>query len=143
VLAAKNLSVYSKTCLSTWKANSPTVSLRGIPFLLKLREAGFSIWPFESVCWPCVIEIYPRVLTGEVNKGKRGERERYLREHFPELNGSQRQSAASSEDAFDAAVSAMVMSMCLTDPLLQLPAVRDEPTRLEGKIWTPDNFSRP
>ena len=44
-----------------------TGSLRGMPVLERLRDAGFSVWPFDAPRWPCVIEIYPRLLTGPVS----------------------------------------------------------------------------
>ncbi|MFP5389572.1 MAG: hypothetical protein ACLGG5_09790, partial [Thermoleophilia bacterium] len=39
-----------------------------MPHLLTLARNGFGIWPF-SEGWPRVVEIYPRALTGPVNKG--------------------------------------------------------------------------
>ena len=36
-----------------------TGSIRGMPLLLRLREAGFAIWPFHEGS-PRVVEIYPR-----------------------------------------------------------------------------------
>lgn len=60
-----------------------TGSVRGMPHLLLLAKNGFGIWPF-SEGWPRVVEIYPRALTGPVNKGKWSARHDYLVEHFPE-----------------------------------------------------------
>ncbi len=46
-----------------------TGSLRAIPYLLQLHEAGFRIWPFESAALdnkrsqPLVVEMYARLLT--------------------------------------------------------------------------------
>jgi hypothetical protein len=34
-------------------------SIRGMPILHRLREAGFSVWPFDEARWPLVIELYP------------------------------------------------------------------------------------
>lgn len=51
-----------------------TGSLRGMPILKRLRDAGFAVWPFDAPRWPCVVEIYPRLLTGAVNKGSAGAR---------------------------------------------------------------------
>lgn len=45
-----------------------TGSLRGMPILHRLTTAGFSVWPFDPPGWPLIIEIYPRLLTGPVNK---------------------------------------------------------------------------
>ena len=105
-----------------------TGSLRGWPVLRRLRAAGFAIWPFDPPRLPMAVEIFPRLLTGPVIKSRREARERYLRERGwpPE--------AAVSEDAFDAAVSALVMSAhCAA--LAALPAEPDPAIRREGRIW--------
>jgi hypothetical protein len=106
-----------------------TGSLRGWPVLRRLREAGFAVWPFDPPRLPAVVEIFPRLLTGPVVKSRRDARERYLasRAWPPE--------AAVSEDAFDAAVSALVMS-AHTASLATLPAEPDAQMRREGRIWS-------
>jgi len=112
-----------------------TGSVRGMPHLLTLAKAGFGIWPF-SEGWPCVVEIYPRALTGAVNKGRWSARHRYLLERFPEQPGELLERAAGSEDAFDAAVSALVMSEYEAE-LRALAPPADPTERVEGKIWRP------
>ena len=113
-----------------------TGSIRGIPHLATLREKGFSIWPFHEVQNPLAIEIYPRLLTGSVNKADFDEREAYLAEHCPEIDDTFACKAASSEDAFDAAVSAVVMSRHL-DELSTLIKSREDTDLIEGRIWWP------
>ncbi len=114
-----------------------TSSLRGMPALLRLRDGGFAIWPFEEPALPLVVEIWPRLLTGPVVKSDPEERERYLRELGPGMiAGALADLAGASEDAFDAAVSAVVMSahgQCFAS--LGLPA--SPLARLEGEIWVP------
>ena len=61
----------------------------------------------------------------------------YLWEAFPELTQAMVDVAASSEDAFDAAVSAMVMSQCASD-LGALERASDSQVLLEGAIWWPE-----
>ena len=113
-----------------------TGSIRGMPYLAKLAEAGFSIWPFHGVRAPLVIEIYPRLLTGPVNRSDFDERERYLAEQCPEIDCEFACKAASSEDAFDAAVSAVVMSRHMKD--IGAPTASQDPAELmEGRIWWP------
>lgn len=112
-----------------------TGSVRGMPHLLTLAKAGFGIWPF-SKGWPCVVGIYPRALTGPVNKGRWSARHRYLLERFPEQPGELLERAAGSEDAFDAAVSALVMSEYEAE-LRALAPPADPTERVEGKIWRP------
>ena len=111
-------------------------SIRGIPHLTTLQEKGFSIWPFREAQIPLVIEIYPRLLTGAVNKTKFDEREAYLAKWCPEVNDRLACKASSSEDAFDAAVSAVVMSRHL-DEISALTASREDNYLIEGKIWWP------
>jgi hypothetical protein len=113
-----------------------TGSVRGWPLLRRLRDAGLHIWPFDPPALPVVVEIYPRSLTGPVNKSNAGARRRYLCDRFPDLPGRLAETAAASEDAFDAAVSALVMAQH-APLLLHLPAVTDAASRLEGVIWHP------
>ena len=114
-----------------------TGSVRGFPVLRQLRHAGFAIWPFDEPARPPVaIEIYPRVLTGAVVKSSPAARRAYLDARLPELAPPFRDVASSSEDAFDAAVSAVVMSRH-TPELSALPAVHDPVIRREGCVWMP------
>jgi hypothetical protein len=80
-----------------------TGSLRGLPLLVRLRAAGFAIWPFDAPRPPTVVEIYPRLFTGPLVKGRREAREEYGRRHGlpPEV--------ALTEDSLDAAVSALAL----------------------------------
>jgi hypothetical protein len=107
-------------------------SLYGMQALHRLAGAGFRIWPFDPPALPLVVEIFPRVLTGPVRKNSPSERERYL--GAVPMRPDLRRLAAASEDAFDAAISAVVMAAGV-DELRALP---DEPGYvLEGKIWRP------
>jgi hypothetical protein len=113
-----------------------TGSLRGLPFLKQLHDAGFSIWPFDPPGWPMVVEIYPRLLTGPMVKSRKEGRLMYLRRVSDDMSEEMRTIAASSEDAFDAAVSAVVMAQEV-DRLSQLMRTTDPVLRLEGIIWYP------
>lgn len=113
-----------------------TGSVRGMPHLSTLAENGFGIWPF-SEGWPRVVEIYPRVLTGPVNKGRWSARHDYLVERFPAQPRDLLERAAGSEDAFDAAVSALVMSEHEAG-LGDLGPPADPAYGIEGKIWRPE-----
>jgi hypothetical protein len=111
-----------------------TGSIRGMPWLSELTRAGFSVWPFHGPNPPLVVEIWPRLLTGAVVKSDPQQRQRYLETMadvcVPEGLAAV---AASSEDAFDAAVSALVMSRC-SDELSQLQQATDPEALLEGEI---------
>ncbi len=111
-----------------------TGSLRGMPQLRRLAEAGFSVWPFEEPGWPRVVEIYPAVFTAGVRKSRRAQRiGRLAREPF--VPSVLRERAGSREDAFDAAVSALAMSGHVSE-LEDLPSAQGE-ERIEGAIWRP------
>jgi hypothetical protein len=114
-----------------------TGSLRGMPLLHSMHTAGARIWPFTaSHTWPLLVEIYPRLLTGSVRKSDRVARAELLARLYPHLEPDHRRLATESDDAFDAAVSALVMVEHLAD-LGALPPEGDEILRLEGRIWHP------
>lgn len=114
-----------------------TGSVRGFPALARLRAAGFAIWPFDAPARPPVaVEIYPRACTGAVVKSDPAARTTYLDERFRDLPGELRDLAVASDDAFDAAVSALVMSRHEPE-LRSLPEPDDPIARREGWVWTP------
>jgi hypothetical protein len=115
-----------------------TGSIRGMPHLTTLADHGFSIWPFDASGWPRVIEIYPRALTGPVNKSRWADRHAYLHTRFPEQPPELLERAAGSEDAFDAAASALMMARH-EDELANLSATDDPFHAIEGAIWRPGN----
>jgi hypothetical protein len=114
-----------------------TGSLRGMPVLKTLRQNGFSIWPFDTPRAPLVIEIYPRILTGKIRKSNHQALRRFLSDsRFNHLPMDWRETSASCEDAFDAAISAWQMHQKVDQlrSLTQATALQD---LLEGTIWTP------
>ena len=115
-----------------------TGSLRGMEHLADLADAGFSIWPFDAPGWPRVVEIYPRLFTPGLVKRRHRERLHWLRQRFPEQDRGLIERAAGSEDALDAAASALVMwrHAGAIEALAELD--QDAPERLEGAIWRPD-----
>jgi hypothetical protein len=114
-----------------------TGSLRGMPYLCELQDAGFAIWPFDAARLPLVVEIYPRVLTGRVDKSSAVARALYLQARLRSEPRALLDLAAASEDAFDAAVSAACMQRFARD-FARLPRVpRTALDRIEGRIWTP------
>ena len=113
-----------------------TGSLRGMPFLADLSGAGFGIWPFDPPTKSTVVEIYPRLLTGPVNKASRQQRERYLAQSRWSITPSFAASIVGSDDAFDAAISALVMNEHGTD-LRSLGPTTDPVMLLEGDVWRP------
>ena len=115
-----------------------TGSLRGLPVLDGLQRAGANVWPFTPAGWPLVVEIYPRVLTGPVRKSDARARAELLDRRYPALDVEHRAAAVGSEDAFDAAVSALVMLEHRAELALGwLEPATDPEIRLEGRIWHP------
>ena len=110
--------------------------IRGASTLLALRASGVAVFPFESPRLPMAVEIFPRVFYGAaVKKSSATERERLLRGYQECMSEDQFRAACRSDDAFDAAVSALEM-YSLRDELAAL----DDPGlayQLEGKIWIP------
>ena len=98
-------------------------SLYGMAALHQLAGAGFRIWPFDPSGLPRVVEIFPRVLTGPVRKNSLGERERYL--GTAPIRADLGRLAAASEDAFDAAISAVVMA-ARVEELQTLPGAAEQ-----------------
>jgi hypothetical protein len=107
-----------------------TGSIRGIPMLLQLQRAGASIWPFDQPSVGqspvTVCEIYPRVLTGPVKKSSDAARLDYLQSRQLSIPDAER-----SEDAFDAAISAIELSRRGAPP----PVAATTTNQLEGLIW--------
>jgi hypothetical protein len=125
-----------------------TASLRGFPTLLRLREAGFRIWPFDTPKLaakspqPLVVEMYTRLNTGAVKKSNAAARAAYLlkkrreQPEYEELSRTVMQRARASEDAFDALVSTMVMAERRAT-FATLPKPRDPLHGIEGWTWAP------
>jgi hypothetical protein len=112
-----------------------TGSLRGMPHLLRLAEAGFAVWPFDATSDRTVFELYPRLCTGPVRKSDPVARAGAVLGWMArgELDDELALLAASCEDAFDAAASALVVS-AQRSVFADLPRARDDTERLEGRI---------
>lgn len=108
-----------------------TGALRGIPFLPGLRAAGFAVWPWDAGRAPMALEIYPRAFTGPVVKSSPDARRARL-EADPQVPRALLDAAAATEDAFDAALSALA----LAEHAAELVSLAAAPS-LEGAIWRP------
>jgi hypothetical protein len=125
-----------------------TGSLRAMPVLQRLREAGFWVWPFDDAMLsgdnpqPLLIEMYTRLLTGPVAKSNPGARRSYLAEKgktdaaYAGLSRRVLTKAFASEDAFDALVSCIEMVRWRSE-FAGLRATSDPTLRLEGVTWRP------
>jgi len=127
-----------------------TGSLRAMPMLLRLHEAGWRVWPFEDVALgvspkdarPVLVEMYTRLMTGAVAKSNALARKHYLALRrvddplFRHVGRTVLKKAESSEDAFDALVSTLEM-VRYAGEFAGLRATRDRVLRLEGITWRP------
>lgn len=116
-------------------------------WLMKLREEGFRVWPFEGALLgarprPLLVEMYTRLLTGAVKKSNPAARREYLLAKkkvdaaYGGLSRGVVAQALTSEDAFDALVCCMEM-VRWREEFAGLRATRDEVLRLEGITWRP------
>jgi hypothetical protein len=119
-----------------------TASLRGMPLLQRLREAGFAVWPFDRAGLPMVVEMYTRLNTGPVRKSNAAARTSYLLKKCREDAGYAALShgviakARGSEDAFDALVSCMAMT-ARRGEFAGLAMPVDPEYKVEGWTWAP------
>jgi hypothetical protein len=125
-----------------------TGSLRAMPMLLRLREAGFRVWPYEDAALgargarPLLVEMYTRLMTGAVAKSNAAARKAYLAAKrkgdavYAGLGRAVMRKAEGSEDAFDALVSVMEM-VRWAGSFAGLKATKDPLLRLEGITWRP------
>ena len=111
-------------------------SVRAFPVLAALRNAGFAIWPFDEPGTRTVVEVWPRACTGPVVKSSWEARRAYVDSRHPALPSRLRDAAIASEDAFDAAITALVMAAHVDD-LCALTMPRHEAAPLEGWVWSP------
>lgn len=111
-----------------------TGSIRGMPVLIGLQRAGLPIWPFDE--WPAtgpvVVEAYPRWCTGPVVKSRAAARAAYLTSRWPGVSGSLLDRATASEDAFDAACTALTLSLAAAPD-----EVSDAVDTIEGRVFDP------
>ena len=111
-----------------------TSALRGMAHLLTLQDAGCSIWPFDQLRLPAVVEIYPRIYTGPINKSSMAERQKELLSRG--IDGENLTKATASDDAFDALLSVLEMEKRLDADLSEAEATTAGVARREGWIWS-------
>jgi Protein of unknown function (DUF429) len=116
-------------------------SIRGMPFLRELRRAGAAVWPFDAPAGtaPVVAEIFPRMIARGLAPPFAGRGAAFRARvvgALPEAAlgrvAGARDRTLASQDAFDAAVSAIALSR---DPAAGLTAPAGEPVCREGWIW--------
>lgn len=110
-------------------------SIRGMRYLLQLRQSGFSVWPFDLPEWPKVIEIYPRLFTRGTVKSNCESRCKFLSQFAGRCSSVDLEKAQKSDDAFDALVSAFAMGDRYKEFALLAKSTNPQ-TLIEGQIWT-------
>jgi hypothetical protein len=110
-------------------------SLRGMRHLVDLERAGFNIWPFDAGL-PLVVEIYPAALADFKGKGDPQAIAEAVKENRA-IGRDLKAHAACSQDAFDAAMSALRMAHWATAFAELAPAPKQSRYFLEGQIWMP------
>jgi len=140
----------AKSVFQIGGAGAPgTAALRGIPCLLELRQAGFSIWPFDRGLEELglnhvVVEIYPRVFAGDVRRSSQEAREKLVdalcAQEGVVVREDIRRKAIATEDAFDAFISTVGMWRELKTEGAGFDRYGatfhiDEVIRSEGWIW--------
>lgn len=112
-----------------------TGSLRGMPFLPRFEAAGWRLWPFTDGDGPTVFEAWPRLYTPGLVKSAPGARSRFVEEQFKNAAPGHRVLARGSDDALDAAATAMGIADAM-DEGRRLDEDLDATDRLEGRIAT-------
>ncbi|GLZ46693.1 hypothetical protein Acsp06_28780 [Actinomycetospora sp. NBRC 106375] len=113
-----------------------TGSLRGMPHLARLRAHGVAVWPFDDAGPATLVEIYPRVHTGPVVK-RSAEARRALAAGDPRVPAALVEDVVATEDAFDAALSALAMAEHLEELAALRRAPDGSPEAIEGALWRP------
>ncbi len=125
-----------------------TGSLRAMPSLMRLHDAGFAVWPFESSGLdakeprPLLVEMYTRLMTGAVKKSNAEARRSYLAARkrtdvlYATLSRGVVGKALLSEDGFDALVSVLEM-VRWREAFSGLKRTQHKMLRLEGITWRP------
>ncbi len=122
-----------------------TGSVRGLPKLADLKDAGAAIWPFDDpeTSNATVVEIFPRLFYGQgvTNNWRvkgRDSRRAHLEAEFASIRRHWRDIMVGSPDAFDAGVSALAMSANVGE-LRGLRQTTNPRMKLEGSIWFPSS----
>lgn len=110
-------------------------TIRGLPHLRSLREAGFSIWPWDNADTPVAVEIWTRLALGDTVKSDPAARLAAVAAE-PRIPERLSDRAVSSEDCFDAALSALWLADN-AGAILSRRRLSRTADRLEGRTWIP------
>jgi hypothetical protein len=106
-----------------------TGSLRGMPLLARLVDAGWNVWPFtaDGGSAPTAVECWPRLAAPHVVKSRSDARAAHVATIDPSvLPEPWRTLAINNEHAFDAVVAALGLIHEQTTPFVTDPEIRRE-----------------
>ena len=110
-------------------------TVRGMPFLPRLREAGFRVWPWDALEPPAVVEVWTRIAIGDAVKSSFEARTKAVAED-PRIPAGLKLAAAESEDSFDAATTAVWLAGQV-GTMVGTARSRRATDLLEGSTWVP------
>lgn len=118
-------------------------TVRGLPRLHELREAGFNIWPWDAPKAPLVLEVWPRIAVGGSTKSSPTERVKVIKKlvDSKRLSTDVAMYACADDNAFDAVLTALWLA-CHSEEILATttdegPSREGSDFAREGRIWTP------
>jgi hypothetical protein len=106
-----------------------TGSLRGMPLLARLMDAGWNVWPFTADAGkaPTTVECWPRLAAQHVVKSRAAARAAHVATIHPSvLPEPWRTLAIESEHAFDAVIAALGLVRDHATPAVIDPDIRRE-----------------
>lgn len=110
-------------------------TVRGLPHLAALRDAGLRVWPWDALEPPAVVEIWTRVAIGATVKSDPLARLEAAR-RSPGIPAALEPAVAETEDSFDAAMTAVWLSKNV-GRAIGSPRSTDPIDLLEGRTWLP------
>ena len=111
-------------------------TVRGLPYLADLKDAGFNIWPWDDAKGPLVIEVWPRIAVGQATKSSPSARVKRVEDEMSKgrISNDLAMHACTNDNAFDAVLTALWLAENTTELLGSKP---DPAYAKEGLIWTP------
>lgn len=112
-----------------------TGSVRGMPCLTRLRASGVAVWPFDDAGVATALEVYPTMFSGRARRSLAARRAAVeVDDRIPEALVDD---VVATQDAFDAALTALAMAARVDELSALRTAAIGTPEALEGALWWP------